>query len=289
MRCATAPIDSIVSLTNFSKILCTVAGFAARLHCIVEAGIGAILGQMKSPTSTRFSMTPRNESAEERTTSSMRLVGTLPQFEIASKHCCSVHDPETRRVLGSPVIEPTIDQPLAERPGTQIGPYKLIEEIGEGGMGVVYVAAQKEPVRRKVALKIIKPGMDTREVIARFAAEEQALAMMDHPNIAKVFDAGTTESGRPYFVMELGERSAPHPVLRRQQLDNRAASGTLRASLSRGSACASEGYHSSGHQADQYSGDDARWFPVPKIIDFGIAKAINQQLTANTVYTGHGR
>ncbi len=86
--------------------------------------------------------------------------------------------------------------------GTQIGPYQLIEEIGEGGMGVVYLAAQKDPVRRKVALKIIKPGMDTREVIARFAAEEQALAIMDHPNIAKVHDAGTTDSGRPYFVME---------------------------------------------------------------------------------------
>ena len=93
--------------------------------------------------------------------------------------------------------------PIAECPGTQIGPYKLHQEIGEGGMGVVYMALQKEPVRRKVALKIIKPGMDTREVIARFAAEEQALAMMDHPNIAKVHDAGTTDSGRPYFVMEL--------------------------------------------------------------------------------------
>src|SRR3990167_1652113 len=98
----------------------------------------------------------------------------------------------------------TIDlPPIAERPGTQIGPYTLLQEIGEGGMGIVYMALQKEPVRRKVALKIIKPGMDTREVIARFAAEQQALAVMDHPNIAKVFDAGTTESGRPYFVMEL--------------------------------------------------------------------------------------
>ncbi len=98
----------------------------------------------------------------------------------------------------------TIDlPPLAERPGTQIGPYKLIQEIGEGGMGLVFMALQKEPVRRKVALKIIKPGMDTREVIARFEAEQQALAMMDHPNIAKVHDAGTTDSGRPYFVMEL--------------------------------------------------------------------------------------
>ena len=84
-----------------------------------------------------------------------------------------------------------------------IGPYKLIEEIGEGGMGSVFMAMQKEPVRRKVALKVIKPGMDSKQVVSRFEAERQALAMMDHPNIAKVLDGGTTESGRPYFVMEL--------------------------------------------------------------------------------------
>ena len=138
-------------------------------------------------------------------------------------------------------ISPTLDQPIAEPPGTVIGHYKLLQQIGEGGMGVVYMAEQSEPVERRVALKIIKPGMDTRQVIARFEAEEQALAMMDHPNIAKVFDAGTTvgpgrrpgpgsgedvappdpgpgsaepiplpgpfrrngPTGRPYFVMEL--------------------------------------------------------------------------------------
>ncbi len=93
--------------------------------------------------------------------------------------------------------------PPTEKPGAQIGPYKLLQDIGEGGMGVVYMAEQKQPVKRRVALKIIKPGMDSRQVIARFEAERQALAMMDHPNIAKVFDAGTTDSGRPYFVMEL--------------------------------------------------------------------------------------
>ena len=97
----------------------------------------------------------------------------------------------------------TIDRPITEQPGTQIGPYKLLQQIGEGGMGVVYMAEQKEPVKRRVALKIIKPGMDTKQVIARFEAERQALAMMDHPNIAKVLDAGATEAGRPYFVMEL--------------------------------------------------------------------------------------
>ena len=109
--------------------------------------------------------------------------------------------------LEPPASAPTLTGRIVRRPsegpGTVIGPYKLMEQIGEGGMGVVYVAEQTQPVRRKVALKVIKPGMDTKQVIARFEAERQALAMMDHPNIAKVFDGGTTESGRPYFVMEL--------------------------------------------------------------------------------------
>src|SRR5262249_41947515 len=90
-----------------------------------------------------------------------------------------------------------------EGPGSVIGRYKLLQKIGEGGCGVVYMAEQEEPVRRRVALKLIKVGMDTKQVIARFDAERQALAMMDHPNIARVFDAGATETGRPYFVMEL--------------------------------------------------------------------------------------
>jgi serine/threonine protein kinase len=104
---------------------------------------------------------------------------------------------------------PAIDQPVAEPPGIQIGPYTLLEQIGEGGMGVVYMAEQHEPVKRRVALKIVKPGMDSRQVIARFEAERQALSLMDHPNIARVLDAGTTAPtdggypGRPYFVMEL--------------------------------------------------------------------------------------
>src|SRR5205807_719827 len=98
----------------------------------------------------------------------------------------------------------TVDEPAAsEGPGSVIGPYKLLQQIGEGGMGTVFLAQQQHPVQRKVALKVIKPGMDSRQVIARFEAERQALAMMDHVNIARVFDAGATESGRPYFVMEL--------------------------------------------------------------------------------------
>src|SRR5205085_1865059 len=93
--------------------------------------------------------------------------------------------------------------PLLEAPGTVIGPYKLLQQIGEGGMGAVWMAQQTQPVQRKVALKIIKPGMDSRQVIARFEAERQALALMDHVNIARVLDVGATASGRPYFVMEL--------------------------------------------------------------------------------------
>lgn len=99
-------------------------------------------------------------------------------------------------------VRPADAKTAAERPGDLIDRYKLLEQIGEGGMGTVWMAEQKEPVRRRVALKIIKLGMDTKQVVARFEAERQALAMMDHPHIAKVLDAGATETGRPYFVME---------------------------------------------------------------------------------------
>jgi RIO-like serine/threonine protein kinase len=108
--------------------------------------------------------------------------------------------------LEAPAIDPDVTlatSPLAEVPGTIVGRYTLLEKIGEGGMAVVYMAEQKRPIRRKVAFKIIKLGMDTKQVIARFEAERQALAIMDHPNVAHVYDAGTTETGRSYFVMEL--------------------------------------------------------------------------------------
>ena len=119
----------------------------------------------------------------------------------------------------------TVDPLPAEGPGTVIGPYKLLEQIGEGGMGLVFMAEQTQPVRRRVALKVLKPGMDTRQVVARFEAERQALALMDHPHIAKVFDGGTTGAGRPYFVMEL-VRGVPitefcdqHRLTTRQRLE----------------------------------------------------------------------
>ncbi|GAF99428.1 unnamed protein product, partial [marine sediment metagenome] len=110
--------------------------------------------------------------------------------------------------LEAPALGPDVtaeESPSIEGPGTKIGRYELLELIGEGGMGLVYLAEQQEPLRRRVALKIVKLGMDTKQVIARFEAERQALALLDHPNIAHVFDAGTTKAGRPYFVMEYVE------------------------------------------------------------------------------------
>ena len=110
--------------------------------------------------------------------------------------------PATDTPAGPPAERPSA-RPIAEGPGTRVGPYRLLQVIGEGGMGVVFLAEQETPVRRQVALKVIKPGMDTAQVVARFEAERQALALMDHNHIAKVLDAGTTDSGRPFFVMEL--------------------------------------------------------------------------------------
>jgi eukaryotic-like serine/threonine-protein kinase len=191
--------------------------------------------------------------------------------------------------LESPAQEATIDvalHALIEGPGTVIGPYKLMEQIGEGGMGVVYVAEQTAPVRRKVALKIIKPGMDTKQVIARFEAERQALAMMDHPNIAKVFDAGATESGRPYFVMELVRGIPITDYCDREQL-----SIPERLDLFVLVCRAVQHAHQKGiiHRDLKPSNilvtviDGAA---VPKIIDFGVAKATGAALTERTLYTG---
>ena len=122
-----------------------------------------------------------------------------------------------------------VDSPEQVRPGTVIGPYKLLQQIGEGGMGTVYMAEQTYPVHRKVALKVIKPGMDSRQVIARFEAERQALALMDHVNIARVYDGGATESDRPYFVMELVHGVPITKYCDDNHLDAAAAPGAVRA------------------------------------------------------------
>ena len=125
---------------------------------------------------------------------------------------------------------------MAEKPGDKIGHYKLLQKLGEGGMGVVWMAEQEEPIRRRVALKIIKLGMDTKQVIARFEAERQTLALMDHPNIAKVLEAGATDTGRPYFVMELVQGSEITDYCDQHQLSTRGTPGLVHPSLSRPSS-----------------------------------------------------
>ena len=172
------------------------------------------------------------------------------------------------------VPDPTEDyQPIAERPGTVIGPYKLMEQIGEGGFGLVFVAEQHHPIRRRVALKIIKPGMDLRDIIARFEAERQALALMDHANIARVFDAGTTDSGRPYFVMELVRG---FPIV--DYCDARQLSARDRLELFLSVCQAVQHAHSKGiiHRDLKPSNILVALHdgvPVVKVIDFGVAKA----------------
>jgi tetratricopeptide (TPR) repeat protein/serine/threonine protein kinase len=174
----------------------------------------------------------------------------------------------------------------AEQPGTVLGPYKLLEQIGEGGFGVVFMAEQHEPLRRKVALKVLKPGMDTGQVLARFEAERQALALMDHPNIARVLDAGQSSGGRPYFVMEL-VRGVPVT----QFCDDNRLSTQQRLELFVEVCSAVQHAHTKGiiHRDIKPSNvlvtlHDGQ--PLVKVIDFGIAKALGQQLTERTLFTG---
>ena len=184
---------------------------------------------------------------------------------------------------------PTVDMPAAyEGPGTVVGPYKLLQAIGEGGMGTVYMAEQTHPVRRLVALKVIKAGMDGRQVLARFGAERLALALMDHPNIARVLDAGATDAGRPYFVMELVKGV---PIT--QFCDEHQLTPRERLELFLPVCRAVQHAHQKGiiHRdlkpsnvlVAQY--DDE---PVPKVIDFGVAKATSQRLTEQTLFTAFG-
>lgn len=175
-----------------------------------------------------------------------------------------------------------------EQPGDSTGPYKLLQEIGEGGMGLVFLAEQSLPVRRQVALKIIKPGMDSRQVIARFEAERQALALMDHPNIAKVLDAGTTAAGRPFFVMELVKGV---PITR--YCDEQRLTVAERLELFLPVCHAVQHAHQKGiiHRDLKPSNVlialyDGR--PAPKVIDFGVAKAVGPKLTDRTMFTEFG-
>ncbi|HEV3081855.1 MAG TPA: serine/threonine-protein kinase, partial [Gemmataceae bacterium] len=218
----------------------------------------------------------------------------------------SIHDG------GAAAPAATIDQPVTERPGTVIGPYKLLQQIGEGGFGTVFMAEQTQPVRRKVALKVIKAGMDSRQIIARFEAERQALALMDHPNIAKVFDGGVTGrrasvlacsdsdkptsedacatvEGRPYFVMELVKGV---PITK--YCDDHNLTPRERLELFLPVCHAVQHAHQKGliHRDLKPSNvlvalyDDK---PVPKVIDFGVAKAAGPKLTERTMFTELGQ
>ncbi|MFC1794757.1 serine/threonine protein kinase, partial [Planctomycetota bacterium] len=184
---------------------------------------------------------------------------------------------------------PTEDQIPEQASGTVIGRYKLLEKIGEGGFGAVWAAEQKKPVKRRVALKIIKLGMDTKQVVARFEAERQALALMDHPNIAKVLDAGATDTGRPYFVMELVRGI---PII--EYCDQAKLSIRDRLDLFIKVCHAIQHAHQKGiiHRDIKPSNilitlHDG--VPVPRVIDFGIAKATQQELTEMTIYTQHNQ
>src|SRR5262249_2091512 len=186
----------------------------------------------------------------------------------------------------APEIRPAIDQPITEAPGTVMGPYKLIEPIGEGGMGTVWMAQQTEPVKRVVAVKLIKAGMDSKQVIARFEAERQALALMDHPNIARVLDGGTTSAGRPYFVMDLVKGV---PIT--EFCDHNHLTPRQRLDLFLLVCQAVQHAHQKGiiHRDLKPSNvlvtvHDT--VPVVKVIDFGVAKALGQELTDKTLFTG---
>jgi serine/threonine protein kinase/Tol biopolymer transport system component len=238
--------------------------------------------EKSGPEQARFVAVACGEDNELRA----QVEGLLAAHSEAGEFLASPTGPEPSEALKAAVGLAAADPP--EGPGTRIGPYKLLQVIGEGGFGVVYMAEQEQPIRRRVALKIIKLGMDTKEVIARFEAERQALALMDHPNIAKVFDAGATDSGRPYFVMELVKGVSITEYSDENQLSTRE-----RLELFVDVCKAVHHAHEKGiiHRDIKPSNvlvtlHDGT--PVPKVIDFGIAKAMNQPLTEKTLFTAFG-
>ncbi|MFH1882645.1 MAG: serine/threonine-protein kinase, partial [Planctomycetota bacterium] len=231
------------------------------------------------------------KSPSERTAYLKRVCGNDTELLARMEALLKVHANECSFLEAvAPHLGITLEEePLTEGPGTVIGRYKLLEKIGEGGMAVVYMAEQEKPIRRKVALKIIKLGMDTKSVIARFEAERQALAMMDHPNIAKVHDAGATETGRPYFVMELVKGTSITEYCDKNKLSTKE-----RLELFIQVCNAVRHAHENGiiHRDIKPSNvmvtlHDGR--SMPKVIDFGIAKATSQRLTEKTLFTRYAQ
>src|SRR5438445_4705775 len=203
----------------------------------------------------------------------------------AHEHTSGFLDQPPAAPSGKTLVLTTGMLAVTERPGDKIGRYKVLQQIGEGGCGVVYMAEQDEPVRRRVALKVIRLGMDPKSVIARFEAERQALALMDHPNIARVLDAGATETGRPYFVMEL-----VRGIRITEYCDQNKLSTNERLELFIQICHAIQHAHQKGiiHRDIKPSNilvtlHDG--LPVPKVIDFGIAKATQGRLTDQTLFT----
>ena len=220
----------------------------------------------------------------------LRLCGSDDMLRAEVESLLKAHD-AVSDFLKEPTLNPPelaetfIQETNGERPGSVIGPYKLLEQIGEGGFGIVYMAQQSVPIQRRLALKILKPGMDTKQVVARFESERQALAVLDHPNIARVIDGGSTESGRPYFVMEL-VRGEPITKF----CDQRKLPLRDRLKLFQDVCHAIEHAHQKGiiHRDIKPSNvlvtvaDDK---PLVKVIDFGIAKATTGSLTDKTLFT----
>jgi serine/threonine protein kinase len=247
------------------------------------------MSEANQQTESLFSAALAIESPEERAKYLDQVCGSDQSLRARVDELLAAY-PRVERFLEAPAAPGiTTDQArLGESPGTLIGPYKLVQEIGAGGMGTVWMAQQTEPVKRLVALKVIKPGMDSHQVLARFEAERQALALMDHPNIARVLDAGATAAGRPYFVMELVKG-----VPLTKYCDEHRLTPKERLALFIPVCLAIQHAHQKGiiHRDIKPSNVLVALYdgkPVPKVIDFGVAKATGQQLTEHTLVTGFG-
>src|SRR5262249_10532968 len=247
------------------------------------------MGEAKPGEKTLFNAARRIESPEARRLFLARACGEDRALYARVEALLRVHDQDP------PFLEPPAggirvapEGRVTEAPGAAVGPYTLVRQLGQGGMGVVFLAEQAQPVQRQVALKITRPGMDSHQVLARFEAERQALALMDHPNIARVLDAGTTRTGRSYFVMELVQGVPITCYCDEHRLTPRQRLG-LFVSVCQGVQHAHQkgvihrDLKPSNVLVPLYDG-----VPVPKIIDFGLAKATGVKLTEETIVTQFG-
>lgn len=243
------------------------------------------MGEKPLDVKVIFCNAVEKESDQERQDYLDEVCQDNPELRAKLEELLALHE-RAEGFLEVPAPEVTLDgSPLLEGPGTVIGPYKLLEKIGEGGMAVVYMAKQSQPLKRRVALKIIKLGMDTKEVIARFEAERQALALMDHPNIAKVLDAGVTDTGRPYFVMELVRGVSITEYCDKNKLTTQERLGLFVPVCNAVHHAHQKGIIHRDIKPSNVLVTLHDSVSVPKVIDFGIAKAVNQELTEKTVFT----